>query len=180
MLHEDSAVLGMASADAGDLPGGSSTDAATLGADYSARGFRLSASATLGRTRPGDATINHLAIGSSGLISTAFQLAASKDRVFDAHDHLRLTLAQPMHIETGSVDVAMIKVIDRSTGELGQVNESAPVIGAPRRLVGEVMYGRSLLDGAGEVSLFGRGELAGNADGQWPSAMGGVAFKLGF
>jgi len=180
LLHEDSAVLGMASADAGDLPHGSSTDAATLGADYSIAGFRLAASATLGRTRASEAAVNRLAVGRSGLLSTAFQIAASKNRLFDAHDRLRVTLAQPMHVERGSLDIAMIKVVDRATGELGEVTERAPVIGAPRRLVGEMMYGRTLPGGAGELSLFARAQLKGNRDGQWPSAMGGFTFRLGF
>lgn len=180
LLHENSAVLGMASADGGDLPHGSSTDAATLGADYRIAGLRLAASATLGRTRASDTAINRLAVGRSGLVSTAFQVAASKDRLFDARDHLRVTLAQPMHVERGSLDIAMIKVVDRSTGELGEVTETAPVIGAPRRLVGEMQYGRTLPGGAGDLSLFARAQIKGNGDRQWPSAMGGIAFRLAF
>ena len=74
MLHESSALLGMQSADDSDLPHGSNTDAATLGADLSVMPtLSLAATATVGRTRSGGNGAA-LSVGKGGLVSSAFQV----------------------------------------------------------------------------------------------------------
>jgi hypothetical protein len=177
MLHEDNTVLGMGSGDRSELPNGSTTDAATIGASYAVTGtIALSGSATVGRTRTGDA-VNGLAVGRSGLVSSAFQLAATKASLFGHHDRLRLSVAQPMHVERGTVDYSAVSVINRDTGELGVVTQHGDVAGSQRRMVSEVMYGRALMDGRSEVALFGRANIGGDQTQYAPVTVGG-SFRL--
>jgi hypothetical protein len=181
MLHEDSAVLGMQSRDAGDLPGGSTTDAATFGADLAlSPTLTLSGSATVGRTRAGDPSRANYAIAGSGLTSSAFQLGVGKQNVFDRADRLRMTFAQPMHVEGGRVDVTTVGVVDRDTGEIGAFVQNVPVATGARRYVAEVTYGRDVMDGIAQVSLFGRANLATANDPDLAPLTVGAAFRLGF
>jgi hypothetical protein len=181
MLHENSAVLGMQSRDDRDLPGGSTTDAATFGADLAlSPTLTLSGSATLGRTRAGDPARANYAIAGGGLISSAFQMSVGKQNVFDRADRLRLTFAQPMHVEGGRVDVTTVGVIDRDTGEIGTFVQNVPVAAMQRRYVAEMAYGRDLMDGRAQVSLFGRANLATGGDADLAPITVGTAFRLGF
>ena len=181
LLHEDDAVLGMAPIVSGELSRGSSTDAATVGADWAVtRTVGLSGSATVGRTRAGNSGGEALAIGAGGLMSSSFQVAVTKAKLLSGNDRLRLTLAQPMHVERGSVDLSNVEVIDRSTGELGLVTHSAAIASPARRYVAEMLYGRSMLDGRGSVSLFGRATMNAQPSDQTAGLMGGTSLQLAF
>lgn len=181
MLHEAHAVLGMQSREDGDLPGGSTTDAATFGADLAlSPTLTLSGSATVGRTRAGDPSRANYAIAGSGLTSSAFQFGLGKQNVFDRADRLRMTFAQPMHVEGGRVDVTTVGVVDRDTGEIGTFVQNVPVATAQRRYVAEVTYGRDVMDGIAQVSLFGRANLATANDPDLAPLTVGAAFRLGF
>ena len=70
-------------------------------------------------------------------------------------------MAQPMHVESGTINLDAVEVIDRYTGELGVVTQSSPVSGGTRRYVAEMLYGRSVMNGTAQFSLFGRAGLAG-------------------
>ena len=181
MLHENDAVLGMGSANPNDMPLGSTTDSATAGADWSlTHGLSLSASASVGRTRAGDATRSPLAVGANGLTSSSFQVAMAKQGLLDGHDRLRVTFAQPMHVESGSVDVSMLEVVDRSTGALGLVTQQAGITTPQRRYVAEMLYGRDLMGGAAQLSVFGRANINAQASDQLPGVTGGTSFRLAF
>jgi hypothetical protein len=179
LLNEDSALLGVRSLQDGDLAGGSSTDATTIGADYSvSKGLSLSVSGTMGRTRAGGAA-HGVAVSDGGLISSAWQVAMAKQGVLDANDHARLTFAQPLHIESGSIDISMAAVIDRQTGEIGEITRTAALQSGRRAFVAEAVYGRSFLDGMGQVSLFGRANLQSDVRQQAALTMGG-SLRIGF
>lgn len=181
MLHENNAVLGMGTSSRDDLPLGSTTDGASAGADWSlTHGVSLSASASVGRTRSGDASRSPLAVGASGLVSSSFQVDLAKDGLFDKHDRLRVSFAQPVHVERGSVDVSMVQVVDRTTGALGVVTQHTGITTSDRRYVAEMLYGRDLMGGAAQVSVFGRANINAVASDQLPGVTGGTSFRLAF
>ena len=167
MLHEAKALLGTESIDRGDLPNGSITDAANASVAFAVTPtLSLAATGTMGRTRTGnrDGYDTGIAIGRGGLVSSAFQVAMSKEHVIDRHDRLRLSFAQPMHIESGSIDYSSVMVVDRDTGTLGVVTQTGAISAPARRYVAEAIYGRSFLEGRGELGLFGRANIGGQAD----------------
>ena len=181
LLHENDAILGMGSVVPTDLPRGSTTDVATLGSNWAITPtFDVSGSATIGRTRAGRVGIDPLAIGNAGLVSSSFQMAISKGHLLSGDDHLRLTLAQPMHVEGGAVALSNVEVVDRQTGGLGVVTRNGTVTSPARRYVAEMLYGRSMLDGHGNVSLFGRATMHAQAADQIPSLMGGASLSVTF
>lgn len=181
MLREQDAVLGMGSSNPFSPTGGATTDSATLGADWLVTPtLSLSGAATMGRTRAGDPARQAFTVGNGGIMSTAFQVALAKQKVLAADDHLRLTFAQPMHVENGSVAVTMVEVVDRETGELGPVTQRVGISGPQRRYVAEAIYGRPLLDGRAEVSLFGRANLNARVEDQLPGVVAGTSVRLAF
>jgi subtilisin family serine protease len=177
-LHEGNSMLGLQSLDPADFAGGTTTDGVTFGTELALGDtLSLASSATVSRTRAGGD--QQIAVSPAGLISSAWQVGLSKAGVF-GHDRLRLTAAQPMHLERGSVDLTTVQVVDRQTGELGPVTQRF-ALGIPaRQYVGELTYGHSLLDGQGEVSLFGRAVLGGQQSAQLPRLIAGGGFRLGF
>jgi hypothetical protein len=74
-------------------------------------------------------------------------------------DALRLSAAQPFHVERGELRYNSVAVVDRSTGEIGVAAQSFDIGGRPRNFTGELLYAAPILDDAGEVGLFGRAEL---------------------
>ena len=181
LLHEHDAVLGMASVLPTDMPHGSSTDVASMGANWTVTPtVELSGSATVGRTRAGHGGTDPLAIGDGGLVSSSFQLAMTKSHLLGTDDHLRLTLAQPMHVERGTVELSSVEVVDRQTGALGVVTQTATIASPERRYVAEVLYGRGMLGGHGSVNLFGRATLNARESDQIPGVMGGTSLLLNF
>lgn len=180
LLNEDTGLLGVRSLDPNDLTDGSSTDAATFGADYAvARGLSLSLTGTVGRTRSGDAGSQGITVAPGGLVSSAWQVAMAKDGLFDGNDRMRVTLAQPLHIERGRIGVTGVEVVDRMTGELGDVTQLVDVERGRRRFVAEALYGRSIGDGAAQLNLFGRADLKADERTQAALTLGG-SFRLGF
>ena len=180
LLDEKTGLLGVQSLDRNDMQGGSLTDAGTFGADVSITpSLMLSGSATVGRTRAGDPSRQNIAVGQSGALSTAFQLGVTKMGLF-GNDRARFTLSQPLHVEAGTIDVSNIEVIDRQTGELGNVVTTYQLQGQKRRLVGEVLYGRALMDGSANLNLFGRANLNAGTELNQPSLTMGGSFSLRF
>ncbi len=178
-LRETSALLGIQSLDPDDFAGGSTTQGASLGAEIRpGAGFVLSGSATVGRTTTGGTS--QFRTG-SGLIGTAFEGAITKQHVFDTNDRLRVSLAQPLYLERGTLDFTSVVVVDRQTGELGQVTQSFDITRPRRQLVGELLYARTLLNGAGEFDLFGRVQKHNDAVASGVSSvMAGGRVRVGF
>ena len=181
-LEENSGLLGMQSLDSSDLRYGTTTDAMTLAADVAITPtLSLAASGTLGRTRHGDLTRQNMAVSDGGLVNSAFQVALSKAKVFGANDVLRFSLAQPLHIESGSLDYNSVEVVDRQTGELGDVVQTVELNSGSRQLVAEAIYGTSLLNGSGSFNLFGKAMLNDNAmRNDQASVTAGASFSLAF
>ena len=180
MLNEASGLLGVQSLDRNDLAGGTRSDASTVAVDVEvASGLSLSGSATVGRTRSGDPSRQAIAVANGGLISSAYQAAVTKVGLI-GNDRLRLSLAQPLHMERGSIEVSNVQVVDRSTGQLGTVVQTFELSSRPRRYVAEMLYGRTVMGGTAEVNLFGRANLNGTVEQGQSSFTLGSSFRLGF
>ena len=180
MLDEARGLLGMQSTDRSDLRGGSTTDALTgsLGLDVS-NDLSFALSATMGRTRSGNRDRQNIAVSNGGLWTSAYQATVTKIGLF-GKDRLRLSVSQPMHVESGSIDVSNVAVVDRSTGELGNVVQTFKVGGPSRRLVSEMIYGRSIADGSVQLNLFGRMNLKGQTEASEAAMTFGTAFEWHF
>lgn len=180
LLDEEHALLGMQSADANDFRGGARTDVLSAGIEVTPdNGFALAASATVGRTRPGSSTSQSLVAGSDGIVSSAFQVSLAKAGVLSGHDSLRLSLAQPMHLERGSIDFNSVAVVDRQTGELGVVTQHIGLKAFSRTHVAEAIYRLPLSAGNGSFSFFGRYRM-GTLDQRSADArvMAGLGFTM--
>ena len=182
MLDEKNALLGMQSADPSDLSGGTRTDAMTLGIEVTPDShFALAASATVGRARHGDSTRQNLAAGSSGIMTTSFAVSLARNGLVTGRDSLRLAVSQPLHVERGSIEYTGVEVIDRQTGELGNVTRSFALQGQPRSHVVDSVYRLPLGNGNAAVSVFGKfrfGEVNKTA-GESP-VMAGMGFNVLF
>lgn len=154
-LHEDTGLLGTQGSGALALEGGATTDAVTIGADrFFDGGLVVSASATMGRTQGAEFDQSILSVTDDGLTSTAFQITAEKIGVFGKQDSLRASIAQPLHIENGTLGITTMQVIDRETGERGLVTDQVDLDQDTRRVVSEFLYTRPLADGRGSMSAF--------------------------
>jgi hypothetical protein len=154
-LREESALLGVQSLDPRDFAGGSRTDGVTFGIDWSAtQKVSLAAAVTAAKTTAphGDQSI---AVADGGLYSQAFQVSVVGRDLFAKGDSARLTLAQPLSVSQGHLNVRNVEVVDRMTGDLGIVDHAFD-ISQSASYAGEALYGRSAFDGQGELSLFGR------------------------
>jgi hypothetical protein len=178
-LDEATGMLGMRSVDPRDLDGGSRTNAVTVGADIAlGGGFRLSGSATASQTQTSGRAAA-LATQDRGLVGSSYQMALSKDRVLGKSDHIRFSLAQPLTVESGRLSFDSVEVINRETGEIGVVRQTFDAQSTSRRLVGEAIYGVSLLDGQLKLNAFGRGEL-GDQRSDIPSYTFGTRVSFAF
>ena len=93
------------------------------------------------------------------MLSSSFAVSATFQGMAGRGDALRLSVAQPFHVERGELRYSSIEVLDRSTGVLGVADQSFDIGGRPRNFTGELLYAAPILDDAGEVGLFGRAEL---------------------
>jgi hypothetical protein len=175
-LHEDAALLGIQSLDRDDLQGGSTTDGMSAGFDLAiGKSWTLAGTSTISRTRADAGQIR-----TNNLTSASAELAVIKSRLLAKNDELRLTLASPLHTIGGHLTYSSVGVIDRSTGEIGIVDQAfAPKSGLP--IAGQAMYGLALPKGKGEFSFFGRVDrdaelIATNTVGY----SGGVQLHLAF
>jgi hypothetical protein len=155
-LAEADGLLGAQASGALAFNGGSDTDAATLGFVAALGAFDLSGSATMARTAASDFG-GPLALD-KGLAATAYEIAASTSTLFAAGDSLRLSLAQPLHVESGSLAWQSFEVVDRESGRLGLVRQDWDVSGN-REYRAELLYSLPVLEGRGQVSAFGLADL---------------------
>jgi Subtilase family len=182
MLREKNSLLGVQSLDASDFGGGSVTDAGTYGLDVTVTpSLSLGASATVGHTRSGDKARQNIVVSPGGAVSTAFQLAVTKSNLFGKNDSARITLSQPMHIESGSIDFDSVQVVDRQTGALGVVTQTIGLQSSKRSYVTEAIYRHSALDGQAEFNLFGRARIGGDRTRREDAALtAGASFQIAF
>ena len=131
-----------------------------------------------GRTRSAGNDRQGIAVSDGGLVSSAYQAAITKVGLL-GNDRLRLTVAQPLHLERGAIDVASVEVVDRSTGALGTIVQTFDIEGRQRRYVAEMLYARTLMGGGAEMNLFGRANIHGEAERQ-SSLTIGSSFRIGF
>jgi hypothetical protein len=158
-VRERSSLLGVQSREQSDLSHGAVTDTLTLASTLKIRqGFTLAVAATAGRTESAGAPEQGFTTGSD-VLSSSFAASATFEGVVGRGDALRLSVAQPFHVERGELRYGSIAVVDRSTGELGLAEQSFDIGGRPRNFTGELLYAAPILEDAGEVGLFGRAEL---------------------
>jgi hypothetical protein len=179
-LHENSGLLGVQSLQAGALDSGSTTRAASFGLDLKlSHGLMLSGSATVANTASGAGQT--LATAPGGLTSTAAEIAVTKAGLFSKNDRLRLTLSKPMQVVAGQVQFTDFGVVDRSTGELGQIVETMGASNVRTPFAAELFYGRVLKNDA-EASVFMRAGANTDQFGLGPQNdyMIGYRYKLAF
>jgi subtilisin family serine protease len=154
-LNEADGLFGAQGAGALGFSGGSNTDALTFGANVAlSHGIELMASATFARTPQLRFDNSPLGISDGGLLATAWQVGALKTGLFADADRLRISFAQPLHVETGALEYRSLQVIDRNTGELGLLSQTWNIGGGERGYRAEAMYGIPVLDGQAELSGF--------------------------
>lgn len=157
-LNEAAGFLGGQGVGALNFDGGAQTSAITLsGNTQFGPGVALSASMTGGKTSAASINNSVLSIAEGGVYSTAFEVAASKHGVFGKTDRVRLSFAQPLHIENDGLALTTMQVVDRTSGELGLVSNG--IKGAERRYVSEVLYATSIANGRATLGVFGQVEL---------------------
>jgi hypothetical protein len=179
-LREDTGLLGVQSLQSGALDNGSVTRAASFGMDINlTRSLMLSGSATMANTTSGG--VQTLATAPGGLTSTAAEIAVTKAGLFAANDRLRLTLSKPMQVVAGQVQFTDFGVVNRQTGQLGQIVESASASSGATPFAAELFYGRMLKNDA-EASVFMRAGVNTDQFGYGPrnDYMIGYRYKLAF
>jgi hypothetical protein len=159
-LNERNGLLGVQSLEPSDLRDGTSTDTATFGAAFNMpSNITLGFSASAAMTKSGRGANQALSTSGRGVLSSAFAVSASKFGVFGKRDALRLSVAQPMTVERGTVSFTSTQIVDRSTGELGDVTQTFNIGAKSRRFLGELLYATPIME-SGELSLFGRAETS--------------------
>ena len=153
-LTEANGLLGSQGGGALAFAGAAHTQGTTVGATAALTdGWTVSASGTMAHTTAPQSALSSLSLSQSGLQSTAYELAATKDGVFSDTDSLRLSLTQPLHVESGSLYYSSLEVTDRSTGAVGPVTQTWDVAGK-REYRAETMYDVPVFDGRGAVDGF--------------------------
>lgn len=171
-LDEDTALLGIQSTQDGYLDGGAETHGLTLMADADlGAGFSLALAATGARTDTNSAE-DRVKTGSGGLRSTAFAVSTAKTGLMAAGDRLTMSLKQPLYLEAGSLVLEQMAVINRETGELGEVRTSLSK-GQERPFIAELIYGGRLASGV--VNAFARADVS---RGDQSGVLGGVSYRI--
>lgn len=181
-LNEADSMLGSQGTGILSLEGGAVTDSVTFSADTQlGHGVSLDLSATTAETRGTQfGGESFLGLSDEGVASTAFALGLRKDGVFGKQDHLRLSLAQPLTVEQGVVELTQVEVVDRNTGKLGVVTQRLN-LATDRTLVAEAQYATSFLDGNAELSAFTRAEFqTGESFGEQHETDIGVGARVAF
>ena len=153
---------------------GAQTQATTIGAALAlGDGFALSGSATAAHTASAGFDTTALTLNEGGLNSTAFELVAAKTGLFGDFDSLRLSLAQPLHVESGALIYRSLQVVDRQTGDVGPLVQTWNISGAREYRV-ETLYQAQVLEGRGEIAGFTLVDInpAGFADGTLALSVG--------
>lgn len=179
-LHEPRAFLGVRPLMDGDLSGGTRTDGFTAGIEANlGAGTTLFGTATRAYARSPQRD-GSLRLADDGASGTSFQAGIARVGLLGRQDALRLTVAQPLRVDGGAIELTEVQVVNRETGETGVVTQRFDLGKAqPRRLVLEGNYAAPLLDGRAQLSLFGRGELR-DLDQGTPRLMAGGRIQIAF
>ncbi|MAI90190.1 S8 family peptidase [Ponticaulis sp.] len=159
-LQERDSLLGGQGSGVFSLEGGAVTDAVTFASDFALpANFSLALSATMGETRATGFADGPLRLSDEGVTSSAFAIGLRRDGLLSDTDIVRVTLAQPLRVESGSFEYSALEVIDRETGELGIVTQNWGIADTGRDFNVELSYGAPIMDGMAEVSAFTRVEV---------------------
>ena len=173
-LTEASGLLGIQSLDASDLGAGSTTDGYNVGLDAALGAkTRLAVTGTVGKTR----TNAGQAFKSDDMKSTAYEVSLTQGDLFAKGDVARIVVSQPLFVEKGDIAFTSYGIANRDTGDLGFITQHIGVSQA-RPLAAEMLYGRPVLKGAGEVSFYGRVDT--DASRTSTTYMSGARFKFHF
>jgi hypothetical protein len=178
-LNEADALLGAEGGGVLALANGAHTQATTLGATAAlGHGWLLAGSMTYAHTTAPQSNLSNLSLAQGGLQSTAFEFVAAKSGLFSGIDSMRLSLAQPLHVESGALNYTGVEVTDRSTGAVGPVTQSWNISGN-REYRLEATYDMPLLEGRAHVNAFSLVDLnPPSMPGTKVSLSAGAAFRL--
>lgn len=177
-IRERNSLLGVQSHERADLSQGAVTDTLTLSSTLKAgQGVTLAVAATAGRTNSAGAPEQGFTTGND-VLSSSFAVSATLQDMVGRGDALRLSFAQPFHVERGELRYSSVAVVDRSTGALGVSAQSFDIGGQPRTYTAELLYAAPILDTNGEVGLFGRADL--QAEGEAGINQFVVGGRIGF
>lgn len=161
-VRENNALLGVQSRLPSDLGHGATSETATVAATLESGRFTFAASGTVARTRSAGDPEQGFTTRGEGVFSTAFAVSATRQEILGRSDLMRLSLAQPLHIESGELEYSAVEVIDRETGELGVSGQAFGIDGDPRTMTTELLYATPIFSGSGELGLFGHAEFEPN------------------
>jgi hypothetical protein len=154
-LNEANGLFGSAGGGVFNMNGGTETNATTAGAAATLPdNWKVALSATLGRSTSLDASGSALSLASGGVSSTAYEIVTEKTGLFTGFDRLRVSLTQPLHVESGAMSFTSLQVTDRTTGQLGLLHETWS-LSAQREYRSEIQYGFPMLDGKVEAAIYG-------------------------
>ena len=153
-LNEANGLLGAEGSGPLSFSGGTQTSAATLGATAAlGDGWGLSASATSANT---PSTLNGrsaLAVSKDGLQSTAYELLVTKTDLFADLDQVRLSLTQPLTVDSGTLTYRYVGVVNRSTGQLGLLSQTWNLSNS-REYRAEAVYALPVINNRAEIDGF--------------------------
>lgn len=156
-LSENQAFFGVRSLDRNDFGKATVSHSMTFAGDFAVTDtLRLFASSTVAKSYADqDAGFRF-----KGATSTAWQLGFAKNRLLGSTDNLRVTFAQPLMLENGTVDFQSVGVVNRETGEKGIITQKLDISQpGDRRHRVEAYYGAGIFGGFGDVALFSSYEL---------------------
>lgn len=178
-LREANGLLGVQSTESSDLRKGSSSETATFGASMDLPGnmtFATSMTAAMSRTNGR----GRQALATDGaVLSSAFAASLTKRGLMGQRDVVRIAIAQPLHIERGTLSFTGAQILDRSSGALGEASQRFDISDNNRRFVGELLYAAPIVAG-GEISFFGRAEYNAAAKTAIDGMVIGGRVSLGF
>ncbi|GAA4027669.1 hypothetical protein GCM10022281_02950 [Sphingomonas rosea] len=179
-VSEGDALFGVQSSLPSDFEGGARSTTLTLGASLKLPGkTTLAGSATTGRTSVGRDG-NGLRTDGAAIRTSAWALSATKDALFGSNDKLRISLAQPLHIDRGQLTYQSMEVVDRQTGEIGLVDRTFDIRSKTRRFTGEALYATPLFGGKVEGSSFARINLSKGGQTKVDDVVVGGRLSIGF
>jgi Subtilase family len=177
MLDEKDGLLGVQSSIDSNLRHGSSSKTGTVSGSVDLpHQFSLGASATIGVTNSKGGNDQDLRTR-GGVMSSAFAISMGKQGVIGKNDQFRLSISQPLHLESGTLEYRSIEVINRQTGEIGSVTRSFGIADKGRRFNAEFIYATPIMKG-GELSFFGRAEYDSSARGDVNQIIAGGMLSL--
>ncbi|GGD06820.1 hypothetical protein GCM10011342_14560 [Aquisalinus flavus] len=158
VLDETDGLLGAQGGGALSLDGKAGTSSTTMGVDVALpRNMLLGMSATRAETQETEFEDSILSL-TDGASSSAYEVAILKRGIAGIADQLRFSFAQPLHVEDGALEMTMLAVVDRETGDLGQMTQYVPLGGSRRPYVAELLYASPVLKGRGNLGTFTRAE----------------------